>query len=675
MTSKTAGRRPAREGGSKRAWPKRALALFALILVTTYALVFLTGDREATPKLGIDLRGGTRVTLVPQGEEPTKEQLDQARTILENRVNGMGVSDANVVVDGNTLVITVSGEDSADVRNIGQTSQLMFRPVAQPNQQADVVSFPQVMQDMANRWVEYRVISKDDAQATMQQFADTFNQQVDALNKAQEEQGAEGQTTTKVEPIEAPQITSEPKPEPDNSLEAADFRQEATAMLREDRQSEDPTKLQAASWLMKCTPAEPESPAPVDPLAGTDDPARPLVACDSNSGQPLLLDPVPLLQGVEDPNGPRLTGSEIDTDRPITGGFNSQTGQMEINFAFKQDGEHNGSSTWAELTAAMLQQQIAITLDSQVISAPQIQSPTPVGSATSITGQFTQEEAENLANNLRYGALPLSFAGENGEPGGTALTVPPSLGIASLKAGIIAGLVGLALVSIFVFVYYRLYGLISLFTLFAAGALVYGALVLLGRWIGYTLDLSGVAGLIIGIGTTADSFVVLYERIKDEVRRGRTFRSATMNGWDRAKDTIVTGNMVTLIGAVVIYFLAVGEVKGFAFTMGLTTVFDLLVTFFVTAPLMILASRSAFWSKPSVNGMGKAFEAGRSKPAAARATKRAAASSAAASEHAAPAEPAAANGTTTVVADRIGAEPFDTDNDAVTPTAPREEEK
>ncbi|MDN8593851.1 MULTISPECIES: protein translocase subunit SecD [unclassified Corynebacterium] len=658
MTSKTSGRRSAREGGSKRAWPKRAIALFALILVGTYALVFLTGDREASPKLGIDLRGGTRVTLVPQGEEPTQEQLEQARTILENRVNGMGVSDANVVVDGNTLVITVSGESTADVRNIGQTSQLMFRPVAQPDQQGDSANFPKIMQDMANRWVEYRVITKDEAQAKMKQFADTFNQQVDAMNQAQEQQAQEGQTATKIEPIEAPEVTAEAKPDPENTLQASELRQEATAMLREDRQSDDMTKLQAASWLMQCTPAEAEGPAPVDPLAGTDDPKRPLVACDSATGQPMLLDAVPLLQGIEDPDGPRLTGTEIDTNRPITGGFNSQSGQMEINFAFKQDGDHNGSSTWAALTGAMVGQQVAITLDSQIISAPKIQSPTPVGSATSITGDFTQEEAENLANNLRYGALPLSFAGENGEPGGTATTVPPSLGIASLKAGIIAGLVGLALVAIFVFVYYRLYGLISLFTLLVAGMLVYGALILLGRWIGYTLDLSGVAGLIIGIGTTADSFVVLYERIKDEVRRGRTFRSATLNGWDRAKETIVTGNMVTLIGAVVIYFLAVGEVKGFAFTMGLTTIFDLLVTFLITAPLMILASRSKYWSKPSVNGMGKAFEAGRGKTVTPRGTRR----HAAAEAETAPAEqsPALAADSTTVTA---------------TPTATREEEK
>ena len=327
-------------------------------------------------------------------------------------------------------------------------------------------------------------------------------------------------------------------------------------------------------------------------------------------------DPAPLLAGVAGEEGPRLTGNEIDTERPITGGFNAQTGQMEINFAFKTDGANSGSQTWANLTSQYLQQQIAITLDSQVISAPVIQSATPFGSATSITGQFTQEEAQELANNLRYGALPLSFAGEDGEPGGTAQSVPASLGAASLQAGLIAGGVGMLLVAVFVFAYYRLFGFISLITLFTAGLLVYGTLILLGRWIGYSLDLSGVAGLIIGIGTTADSFVVFYERVKDEVRDGRTFRSAAQHGWDRAKRTIVTGNMVTLIGAVVIYLLAVGEVKGFAFTLGLTTVFDLLVTFLVTAPLMLLAARKPFFAKPAVNGMGKVFELAESKRAA-----------------------------------------------------------
>ncbi|MHA2789103.1 protein translocase subunit SecD [Corynebacterium sp. S7] len=577
------------ESNSKRAWPKRALALFVLIVAVVYALVFFTGDRSATPKLGIDLQGGTRVTLVPQGEQPTQDQLDQARIILENRVNGMGVSGAQVVVDGNTLVITVPGEDTAEVRSLGQTSQLMFRPVAQLGM-PDTTAYPEVLGQTANDWVRYGVLSKEDAQASIDEAMQVINS---SLGEA--------------EPLPTPVIDAEPLPEPANSIAAGEFRQQVTDMLRDDRQSEDPTQQLAALQLMRCDASGSQTASGTDPLAGTDVPERPLVSCDPNSGQPMVLDPVPLLSGVTDPNGPRLTGEQIDTNQPITGGFNQQTGQMEISFSFKQDGEFNGSQTWAELTSAYLGQQIAITLDSEIISAPQIQGATPVGQATSITGDFTQEEATALANNLRYGALPLSFAGQNGEPGGTAMTVPASMGAASLQAGLIAGAVGLLLVAIFVFWYYRMFGFVSIFTLFASGLLVYGSLVLLGRWIGYSLDLSGVAGLIIGIGTTADSFVVLYERIKDEVRAGKTFRSATQRGWDRAKHTIVTGNMVTLIGAVVIYFLAVGEVKGFAFTMGLTTVFDLLVTFLVTAPLMILASRKSFWANPKVNGMGKMF--------------------------------------------------------------------
>lgn len=569
---------------SKRKWPARALALFALIVIGVYSLVFFTGDKSATPKLGIDLQGGTRVTLVPQGDEPTREQLDEARNILEKRVNGMGVSGATVVVDGNTLVITAAGDDTSEVRNIGQTSQLLFRPVRQPPApSAD--SIGEVFAKTANDWIRYGVLTADQAKAIGEQVKKQVAEQ--------------GQT------VEIPAIDAKPLPEPNGPVESSERRADQAEMLKATRQSEDPTQQFVAMSMLSALCAV----QPTDPLAGTDDEAAPLVACDPSSGQVLLLGEVPLLAGVTDTDGPRLTGEQIDTGRSITGGFNPQSSQMEINFAFSQAGEFNGSSTWAQLTSEMIGQQIAITLDSQIISAPVIQGATPVGSATSITGNFTQEEAESLANNLRYGALPLSFAGENGEPGGTAMTVPPSLGLASLQAGFYAGIVGLILVAIFVFFYYRLYGLISLATLFFAGLLVYGSLVLLGRWIGYSLDLSGVAGLIIGIGTTADSFVVIYERIKDEVRKGKTFRSASASGWDRAKDTIITGNMVTLIGAVIIYFLAVGDVKGFAFTMGLTTVFDLLVTFLVTAPLMVFASRSRFWSKPAVNGMTKVFAA------------------------------------------------------------------
>lgn len=573
---------------SNRTWPKRALALFGLIVILLYALILFTGERSLSPKLGIDLQGGTRVTLVPQGEEPTQDQLAQARTILEQRVNGMGVSGAEVVTNGNTLVITVPGEDTTQAQAVGATSQLLFRPVAeQPN--PDPAALGETIEEMANRWVEFDLISVDGANQVLKQVHDAINPTTDDEGDAADDGDSD-----------APTVTAEPRPEPENSLEAADRRDEMTEMLLKDRQSEDPTVQAAALSLMQCDAA-------TDPLAGADDPALPFVTCDYDNQAPYLLEPAPLLAGIEDPEGTRLTGNEIDTNSPINGGLNSQSGQMEISFSFQTGDGPTGSDTWAKLTDEYLQKQIAITLDSAVISAPVIQGVTPYGSATSITGQFTQEQAQSLANNLRYGALPLSFTGEDGESGGTTEIVPPSLGKTALEAGLIAGVVGLLLVAAYSIYYFRALAGVSLITLVAAAILTYGSIVLLGRWIGYSLDLSGIAGLVIGIGATADSFVVYFERIKDELLEGRTFRSAATKAWERARATIITGNVVTLIGAVVVYMLAVGEVKGFAFTLGLTTVFDIVVSFLVMAPLMQIAARRPAFAKPSMNGLGGMF--------------------------------------------------------------------
>ena len=573
---------------SNRTWPKRALALFGLIVILLYVLILFTGERSLSPKLGIDLQGGTRVTLVPQGEEPTQDQLAQARTILEQRVNGMGVSGAEVVTNGNTLVITVPGEDTTQAQAVGATSQLLFRPVAeQPN--PDPAALGETIEEMANRWVEFDLISVDGANQVLKQVHDAINPTTDDEGDAADDADSD-----------APTVTAEPRPEPENSLEAADRRDEMTEMLLKDRQSEDPTVQAAALSLMQCDAA-------TDPLAGADDPALPFVTCDYDNQAPYLLEPAPLLAGIEDPEGTRLTGNEIDTNSPINGGLNSQSGQMEISFSFQTGDGPTGSDTWAKLTDEYLQKQIAITLDSAVISAPVIQGVTPYGSATSITGQFTQEQAQSLANNLRYGALPLSFTGEDGESGGTTEIVPPSLGKTALEAGLIAGVVGLLLVAAYSIYYFRALAGVSLITLVAAAILTYGSIVLLGRWIGYSLDLSGIAGLVIGIGATADSFVVYFERIKDELLEGRTFRSAATKAWECARATIITGNVVTLIGAVVVYMLAVGEVKGFAFTLGLTTVFDIVVSFLVMAPLMQIAARRPAFAKPSMNGLGGMF--------------------------------------------------------------------
>ena len=570
----------AKNRNAKQAWPKRALGLFALIVVVFAALIAFTGNKSFAPKLGIDLQGGTRVTLVPQGGDPTSDQLSQAREILEGRVNGMGVSGAEVVTEGSNLVITVPGEDASEARSLGQTSQLLFRAVAEPTPPSPEIV--DVLEDTANRWVEAGI-------ATPEQMNAKLGEVVPAL----EQLGVEN-------PPKEMKVKAKAPEEPANDTEQQEYREKQVDVALKDRQSEDPNQQAASAMLLQC--------GGNDPLAGADDPAKPLVTCSPQG--PMILQPAPILEGDEDKAEPRrLTGEMIDTNSPITGGFDPQSAQMAITFRFKTGGETPGGTTWAKLGEQQLQKQVAITLDSQVLSAPQIRSVTPPGEQSQITGDFTEEEASDIANNLRYGALPLSFVGENGEPGGTTQTISPTMGQASLEAGLIAGLIGLVLVGIYALFYYRGLGMVAIISLIAAFALTYGAIVLLGRWIGYSLDLAGIAGLIIGIGTTADSFVIYFERIKDEIKNGGTFRSAVPLAWDRAKSTIITGNIVSLIAAVILYFLAIGDVKGFAFTLGLTTLFDILVAFMVSAPMVVLLSRRPFFASPKLNGLGSAFRA------------------------------------------------------------------
>jgi len=232
-----------------------------------------------------------------------------------------------------------------------------------------------------------------------------------------------------------------------------------------------------------------------------------------------------------------------------------------------------------------------------VVSAPNINEAIP-GGKTEISGRFNQKSATDLANVLKYGSLPLSFDASESE------TVSATLGLTSLRAGLIAGGIGLALVFVYCLFYYRALGILTILSLALSGLVVYAVLVLLGRWIGFTLDLAGIAGFIVAIGITADSFVVFFERLKDEIREGRTFRSAVPRGWIRARRTILSADAVSFLASAVLYVLAVGQVKGFAFTLGMSTVLDLIVVFLVTHPLVVLASRSRFLSHPSMSGLG-----------------------------------------------------------------------
>lgn len=499
--------------------PWQPLSVFSGLLVVVYLLIFFTGGGSPEPKLGIDLQGGTRVTLTARtenGQAPNRDQLNQAKQIIEQRVNGLGVSGSEVVVSGNNLIITVPGQDGSQAKSLGQTARLYVRPVEQ-----STAATPQ------------------------------------------------------------PPGT---QPKADNQALPADEVAAQIAEQKKNRQAPANANTDALAKYMAKMNCAPDA---NDPLLGNDDPNQYLVACSTDGKTVYLL-------------GPKIIdGRDI---KSASSGTDPQTGEWIVSLDYKGA----AADTWPEYTAKNVGKQTAFTLDSRVVSAPVING--PITGSTQITGNpFTETEATDLANVLKYGSLPLSFSTSDAE------TVSATLGLQSLRAGLIAGAIGLLAVLIYALAYYRMLGFLTVASLILALVMVYGIIVLLGRWIGFTLDLAGIAGLIIGIGMTADSFVVYFERIKDEMREGRSFRSAVPRGWASARRTIWSGNAVSFLAAAVIYILAIGEVRGFAFTLGLTTILDIVVVFLVTHPLVILASHSEFLSRPKVNGLGAVSEVARAR--------------------------------------------------------------
>jgi preprotein translocase subunit SecD len=474
--------------------------------------VFFTGGGKATPKLGIDLQGGTRVTLTartPDGSAPSKDSLNQARQIIEARVNGIGVSGTEVVLDNNNIIITVPGAQGNQAKQLGQTAKLGFRKV------------------------------------------------LDAA-------------TTQAPPTPPPAGTVDQQSP--QQIQAAKATRQSPALVTGtgDSLAESATAKQALA-AYPCTTQ--------DPLRGNDDPNLPLLTCNQDGSEKYLLGPV------------FLQGTEINSAVASPPAQNKPGWTVDLTF------KSAGRQTWADFTTKNINQRAAFVLDTAVVSAPTIQNAIVDGN-TQISGQFTQQQTQDLANILKYGSLPLSFTSSD------ATTVSATLGLASLKAGLIAGGIGLALVFVYCLFYYRLLGVLTIISLALSGVMVYALLVLLGRWIGFTLDLPGVAGFIISIGVTADSFVVFFERLKDEIREGRTFRSAVPRGWGRARRTILASDAILFLASAVLYAIAVGDVQGFAFTLGLSTLLDLVVVFLVTHPLVLLASRSKFLSNPKLTGLG-----------------------------------------------------------------------
>ncbi|MFJ8851261.1 protein translocase subunit SecD [Streptomyces sp. NPDC102437] len=534
-------------GGQGR--PGRSLALILIAMVALTGGMFLA--HQPTPRLGIDLAGGTSITLEAKSEPGqesaiNKTNMDTAVEIMERRVNGLGVSEAEVQTQGksNIIVNIPKGTNSAQAREqVGTTAKLYFRPVLTVAQGTPT---PTPSASSSGKPTP----SGSPGAPTADKGKSSSAPSASATTQGRAVTGA-----LKTDTTPTPKASTTPKADATPSASAAD---EAAA-----------AKLQKQFAELDCS-----SKASRAEAARGARPTDTVVACSSEGDAKYVLGPS------------EVSGTEVDNAKA---GFDQQRGMWIVNMEFTKKGSKQFQTITKKLSAQQSpQNQFAIALDGEVVSAPQVN--TTLSGSAEISGSFTQQSAEDLANVLSYGALPLSFQEQS------VTTVTAALGGEQLQAGLIAGAIGLALVVIYLVAYYRGLAFIALLSLLVSGILTYTLMSLLGPAIGFALNLPAVCGAIVAIGITADSFIVYFERVRDEIREGRTLRPAVERAWPRARRTILVSDFVSFLAAAVLFVVTVGKVQGFAFTLGLTTLLDVVVVFLFTKPLMTLMARTKFFS-------------------------------------------------------------------------------
>ena len=487
---------------------RRSLAWLTAIIVGLGVILGIgvaTDNTDGVPLLALDLEGGTQMVLSPEtatGEAVTSEQMSQAVEIIRQRVDGSGVSEAEINTQGdNNVVVSMPGSPDEQTRELIQASANM----------------------------EFRsVISSGSFTPTPEE-----------------------------ERVDISDI-----PDPDAEPENGSDPNWVTPELYDEFQKTD-CSAPDANQVRDNLPAD-----------------EAVVACDFDMGAKYILGPVEI-------SGDQIDSADYGMSQTPTG---VSANQWVVNISFESDGAEAFREVTQRLTGMdSPQNQFAIMLDGQIVSAPASQAVITDGRAQ-ISGDFDEERAAQLAEQLEYGALPISFEVESEQQ------ISATLGQDQLFWGLVAGLIGLALVAVYQFFQYRALVLVTLSSIVIMGLLTYLAIVLLGWSDNYRLSLAGIAGIIVSIGLTADSFIVYFERIKDEMRNGRAFESAVNYGWDRAKRTITVSKLVNILASVVLYFVAVGNVRGFAFTLGLTSIADLIVVFMFTHPVMKQLAKTKFFA-------------------------------------------------------------------------------
>ncbi len=583
-----------------------ALLALGLVLFGGLGAAHTWGNPPAqlSPLLGLDLAGGRQIVIEPVvegGGEVSGEQVDQAVDIIRRRIDGSGVAEAEVSRLGSTnIVVSIPGTPSADqLEALSRSSQLRFRTVlvaqpvlpdsTTPPTPTRELPFPQgVLPGDTLNPSEPTGTSTGTATTTAPATGTTPATGTAPATSTSPATATEGAYP---EGLLAPQANTSPPTA--TGADGATTTTEPTGTGDTDGSTQTapptatPTNASDLAWV---TPELQQEFLDLDcndqaaaEAASAASPDLPIVACSEGGLEKYILGPSELSGGelVDASSGPELN----QTGNP--------TGRVEVRLNFNDEGRE----AFREITTRLFsypnnstQNRFAIVLDGVVISAPGVNGPIPNGQAQ-IVGGFTNETGTTLANQLKFGALPISFTVQTSEQ------VSPQLGDEQLRTGVIAGIIGLLLVFIYSLLQYRALGLVTVGSLLVAAALTYGVVTLLGWSNNFRLTMAGVTGLIVAIGITADSFIVYFERIRDEVRAGRPLRYAVDTGWARARRTILISDLVNLLAAAILYWLSESGVKAFAFALGLTTVMDLLVVVMFTHPVVSMLANTRFFGE------------------------------------------------------------------------------
>ncbi|HEY0932537.1 MAG TPA: protein translocase subunit SecD [Trebonia sp.] len=603
---------PPSRSGSR---PVRALAgLAVLILIMLFSI---TGSQTFSPGhwhqqfkvgLGLDLSSGTEVVLkaVTAKGVPDSGSMQQAISVLESRVNGTGNSGAQVQQQGSDLIsVTVPGKAEQDVISlISSTAKLAFRPVLLEGPYSTAAATPSVSpSSAASGSASPSATASPSAPASAPASAASSPAPSVSATASASAKASAAAYAARLAPGATPTATATPAatatatPAASSTPKAGSTPAAAAALTYGDA-----TKVSAPAQKlfskMVCKPGP--NPTTVDPSWKTsvgysdagdqwDNLKGQIVSCDANGTKYVL--------------GPAIfEGTDLTAVSP---GLQQNSAQWVVNLTLNGAGTKAfGTLTTSQYNTYYTQAQAgnqndaaldsnAIVLDGNVQSAPETDGALTTGQFT-ISGPapsgFTQAEATQLTNVLKYGALPLNFIQQDVQ------SISPQVGHSSLDAGLLAGILGLILVIIYLFYYYRGLGLVSVSSLLIAALLAYLSVVLLSRYQNFTMSLSAIAGLVVAIGITADSFIVYFERLRDEVRDGKTLRPAVEAGWKRARRTILVSDTVSFLAAVLLYHFATSDVQGFAYTLGLTTLIDVLVVFLFTKPMVTLLAGTKFFS-------------------------------------------------------------------------------